>query len=703
MSTCPLPFSTSRRRQTGSVAVQAVIALSLIVIALGSIQIGYLFFAKREYQKVADLAALAGAQQLTPQGDTAAQRCARAVAAAIDNARANAPEITLAPPVCGRWDPSHAEPRHFRAGATDYNALMVRVEQDAPAVLPFFSGSRTVATEAVASLDAPTAAFSVGSRLLRLEDGTLLPSLLSAVGLNLGTTDLLSYRGLANATITPAGLLKALGVPVEGDVDVGTLSGVAQVANLTLGGLLDASIDALVQQGSAADVQLGLLRSLRAGLTLQALQARVPLFGAEGSPGILVGLDTTGRAALDTGVDLLSLVTAGVSVANGANLVDIGNLGVLNVVQAKASIVEPPQIGIGGVGTIARSAQVRVYLRVNTGATPLVGPVLDLFGTGIDLPVIIELAQSTGELSRISCEAPRRNATIDVSSSQVNVCLGRFHDMTSVKDGDPAHFFSQANRCAPDTGGVFPDTLDGVRRHQILNVVGVLPLTSRVGLPVLASQAPMPATLQEPISPDDGRSRATLTGPGLNLAQSVSNIADAVTVGILGDLLGQGVSLSPAQRGSLATSLVGTGNNGAGNSISKVSNDLRWSDSAMAALGDRVATGGLTGVLGGTLQLVGNLLGTVLLDPLADLTCTLAIVPSAIRNCRISYIQNTTLNNSSNALHGVTSMVVIILQPVLNLLSQALNTLLGNVLGVSLGQTDVSLISVGCGRARLVY
>ena len=56
----------SHRRQHGSVIINTAIALSLIVIALIGTELGYLFFMKREFQKTADLAALAGAQSLKP-------------------------------------------------------------------------------------------------------------------------------------------------------------------------------------------------------------------------------------------------------------------------------------------------------------------------------------------------------------------------------------------------------------------------------------------------------------------------------------------------------------------------------------------------------------------------------------------------------------------------------------------------------------
>ncbi|WP_082519676.1 pilus assembly protein TadG-related protein [Variovorax sp. Root411] len=591
---------SDRRRARGSILVNTAIALSLIAITLVGTELGYLFYMKRELQKTADLAALAGAQKLTPPGDSGTCSASDGPQnAALASANQNFPGIGLTEMKCGHWDPANATPAspvpddcfigtddHFLPEAFPENAFRVRIKKTPATLLPFFEGNRNICVQAVAALDAPVAAFTVGSRLLRLEDNTLLPNLLKAIGLDLSPTDLLSYRGLANTSITPAGLLAALGVPVTGDLNVGTLNQLASIEGLALGGLIDATVIALQNQGGTVDASIALLRQLQGGLSAGAVAAKVKLFGNETSPGILVGLDTTGNAALNSKVDLLSLVTAGASIANGKNLIAIDNLGIgILGVQAKASVIEPPSIGIGGVGAIARTAQIRAYLRI----TP---PLL-----GLDLPLILELAQSTGELKNINCKAPRHNATIAVSSSQVNVCLGRFHDMTSEADSNSSHFFTENNRCAPNSSGAFPDSAEGVRRHRILNVLGLgaVSASARVGLPVLASQAPVETNppLNVPSSPSDGTSQTTITATGINPAQIVSSAARAVTDGILGDLGGQGLGL-----------LLGT----------------------------------ITGLL----------------------------------------------------------------KPVFDILSQVLAALL-STLGISIGQTDVSLLSVDCGVAKLVH
>lgn len=700
----PLVRSPSARRQRGSIVVNATIALSLVVIALVGTELGYLFFMKREFQKAVDLAALAGAQKFTPYGSN--DGCQDAKDAAVSSAALNLPGVPLGSMECGRWAPELAGEDHFAAGAPQPNALGVAIAAAPPVrLLPFFDANRTIAVRAVASRAAPVAAFTVGSRLLRLESGTLLPNLLKTVGPDLGNADLLSYRGLANASIKPSGLLDALGVPVSNDLDVGTLNEVASVANLNVGGLLDASITALQKQGSVIDAQLAVLQSLRASLGAAMLATRVPLFGNGTTPGILMGLDSTGADALSADVDVLSLVTTTLSVANGRNLIALDNLsvGILGV-QAKASIIEPPSIGIGGTGTVAKTAQVRVYLRVNT-STSIVGSILGIVGTQVDLPLVLELAQSTGTLGPIDCRAPRKTATVAVTSSQANVCVGRFNQMTSLSDNDPLHFFHTANRCEAGVGGAIPDSADGVRRHRLLNVLGVLPITVRVGLPVLESQSAVDTPLlYEPVAPSDGAERATVTAARLDVARSAANISDAIAAGVLGDLLGQGAVATPAARMTLAEALVGTGNGGRGRSITEVANEMRWSAKAVADLQASVANGGLTGLLGGVLQGVGNTLGSVLLDPLADVVCNLSGLgaASAVHACRVDHVQNNTLKAGSNLLSSTLTFVLAIFDPLLDLLSTALLRLLG-VLGLSLGETDVNLLSIDCGTSKLVY
>ncbi|WP_382325279.1 TadG family pilus assembly protein [Hydrogenophaga sp. UC242_53] len=224
------------RRQSGSIVINTAIALSLIVIALVGTELGYLFFMKRELQKTADLAAIAGASAVLPADCTAAR------AAALTNAGQNLAGFT---PVvaCGRWDPAQGTERHFTAGQTAFNAMHVVIEGTPPPLLAFFPGERSLRAEAIAAATDPLASFSVGSTLLRTGD-SVLGDLLKGIGLDLTGTSLVGYDGLAQVQITPAGLLQALGIPVATDIGVGELNTLLAAETVQLGPLLNAIVTA---------------------------------------------------------------------------------------------------------------------------------------------------------------------------------------------------------------------------------------------------------------------------------------------------------------------------------------------------------------------------------------------------------------------------------------------------------------------------
>lgn len=692
------PHPSSPSRQRGSMTVAVVFAVLVGVVLLGVLQLGYGFYMKREMQKAADLAALSAVQVLS-LGSGA--DCTRAAAAGRASGLANVPSILDAFTAadftvdCKVWDPTRSDPTGMHvfdaAGGQAYNAVRVAVSKQLANLIPGVGGIKA-SVAAVATNTQPVAAFTVGSRLLRLERGGLLSQLLATVGASPSQLDVLDAAGLANVGITPAGLLEALGLPLSVAAGVGTPQQLAAVNNLTLGQLLNATLTVINQQGTAgADVGL-LKNAINTVLAVMPLNLPVKLFGDGG----VLNLNVLGgdpSAALQAKVNALNILETGLAIANGSNLINLGLSVPLLGLDARVRIVEPPAVGVGGVGTQAISAGIRVYLRVNTSNIPLVGPLLaNTLNTKVDLPIIIDVAQSTGTLRKL-CEAPlaENQATIDVTSAAASVCLGRFPGMASATDPSAANFQALTNRCEPSAFG-------SVGRHQVLNVLGILPLTARVTLPVFSSSAPVSVTLAAPPSPN---STATVNATNVDLSKLASNLTDALIGGILGDLFNNGTPLTEKQRTDLATQLVGGDKNNAGKTISKVVNDMQWSKTAMDQLGTRLTTGGLTGVLGGTLQLVGGILNSLLLAPLSDVTCALALVPDAIRQCRVNAVGALALNGSGQV-GGVLSVVMVLLDPLLSSLSVVLQQLL-NTLGLSVGQTDVSLISVDCGKPRLVY
>lgn len=689
---CPPP------RQRGSMTVAVVFAVLVAAVLLGVLQLGYGAYMKREMQKAADLAALSAVQVLNLG---ASADCTRAAAAGRASALANLPNIldsfTAADltVTCQVWDPARSDATGMHvfeaAGGQAYNAVRVTVRRQLANLVPGVGGV-TASAQAVATRTPPVAAFTVGSRLLRLERGGLLSQLLATAGASPSQLDVLDAAGLANVAITPAGLLEALGLPLSAATGVGTPEQLAALNSLTLGQLLNATLSVIDKQGTAsADVAL-LRNAINTVLALMPLNLPVKLLGDGGVLDLHVAGGDAG-AALQAEVNARNLLETALVIANGSNLINLGLSVPLLGLDARVRIVEPPSLAVGGVGTQAVSAGLRVYLRVNTSNIPLVGPLLaSTLNTRVDLPIIIGVAQSTGTLRQL-CEAPLKEnqAVIDVTSAAASVCLGRFPGMTSATDTSAANFQSLTNRCEPSAFGA-------IGRHQVLNVLGILPLTARVTLPVFGSSAPVPVTLTAPPSPD---ATATVNATSVDLSKLAANLSDALIGGILGDLFNTGTPLTDTQRKDLATQLVGGDKNNAGKTISKVVNDMQWSKTAMDQLGARLTTGGLTGVLGGTLQLVGGILNSLLLAPLSDVTCALALTPDAIRQCRVNAVGTLALNGSGQV-GGVLSVVMVLLDPLLGSLSSVLQQLLG-VLGLSVGQTDVSLISVDCGKPRLVY
>jgi uncharacterized membrane protein len=398
---------------SGSIIVMVAIFLSIVFILASSIDIGYVFYMKRDLQKTADLAALAGALQLTttpPAGNpTTCAATDTAVLAAIGNAQANG-FATTAPNkmsntitvTCGRWDPVvnvAQAPNYFAApiAGAKLNAVKVVVVQTVPAF--FGLGQRTISGQAIASGSSPYATFSLGTGLLSVCSGTS-PLLNPLVNGLLGSNVCLSavtYNGLLGSQVSLLQIINNLGL------NVGTLD---QVLNtqVTLAQLINATIQALspAQAASINVAELGNLTTGALGGTLLKL-------------GDILNVNATdGIAALSAQINVLDLINVGtLQVANKNNLIDLGaniDLGALGQVGLQLKLIEPPQMGVGGVGATATSAQVRLALNVNA-----------LLGL-VNLPLFIDVAPGQAQLQSLQCTAPK-NATFKITTGVAEVCL----------------------------------------------------------------------------------------------------------------------------------------------------------------------------------------------------------------------------------------------------------------------------------------
>ncbi|PXV55342.1 Uncharacterized membrane protein [Dyella jiangningensis] len=708
----PMPFTSatrpSRRTQRGATAVGMLLMLLFMISMLGIVEVGYLYWAKRDTQKVADLAALAGAQQLSACTPGNANNTAAYGNAYTENKFTKG---TLSVQ-CGTWDPvaNAGVSDHFSATAAGSTPNAVKVVAQRP-VLPIwgFAGALpSVSAEAVAAGQEPTAVFSIGSTLATVSGKSPLGQALAAVGLNIPEASLVGYQGLANATITPSGLLNQLGVQLP--------------TNLTAGGLnqfLASSVQAhaLIDVLNATVIAAGQKQLVNANATLvNAVTAAIGSAPGQvtlGSNGTTSGLfaqitapDSAGlQSALNAQVSALQLISTAIAVASGQHALS-GNLSTpanaipgLNISTAFA-VIEPPQIGIGGVGATASTAQVRafVHVQLSSSSVPLIGTLLSPLATiSLDLPIAIDLvnAQATVASLCTKTDGSPETATFNVKSSILQMCVGGISQASA---------FSTAGSCAQ-----IPIT----NNNPLLTV--------KTGTATLASVG-HPFTLTGLTSQGTGTLAAGQSanipsdGTPLDIGSAVSNLFTALTTALITQ------STTPSNSSTISLPLATDLWNNNAAAHTGLTPNLNQLQAALNQLSS--STAGLQGFLQNTTSQVGNILGSTLtLNVPGLLTGTSNVLGGVVnllggivtqtgcalggQSSCIAAIQ-TAMNGGTtalpNSLVAVLGFVVQALQgPLNNLGSQVLTPLLTNALGINLGVSTVTLQSLQCHGVQLVY
>lgn len=377
-------------RQRGSAAVLGVLWITVALICLMSIDIGNVFWQRREAQRVADMAALAGAQRVLDSCATAQQAARDSV---LLNARTASEVFAIAgDPVCGVWSqtPDNAGER-FTATTINSNAVRVTVSRAVPYWFVFDTAnpSRIISASATAKMNTPLAALSVRSALLTIDSSR--SSLLNAVvggllggSLNLGVA---TWQGIVDANIRLLDYLDALSLALG--LQVGNYD---QLLNtkVTLGQLIDAAVTALPKGGNTAQVTAAALGGL---LGIGAIVPRLDV-----TLGELLGLQSgTPMNGLLTKLQVLQLVQAVAGIANARSAasveVPISLLGLANINLA-VKVIEPAQFSAVGNPVLAETdplgdnkiyistAQVRALISVSLpalgGVTGLAGAVTNL-------------------------------------------------------------------------------------------------------------------------------------------------------------------------------------------------------------------------------------------------------------------------------------------------------------------------------------
>ncbi len=368
----------SARRQIGSVVINATIALSLLVIVLVGTELGYLFFMKRELQKTADLAAIAGAQSLGPTDCDAAQQ------AAVINGNLNIPigldAVTKQEIACGHWDSEKRDPPlHFGTPGVGekLNAVHVILTRRPALLLPLLPGNeqRPITVEALAAQQQPMASLTIRNTLVTVDD-TKSPLLNAVFGGLLGgslNVSALGWNGLLTTDIKLLDFLDQLKIALN--ISAG---GYDQVLNTQadVGTLLQAMVLALQKGGQTAQATLTALQQLQAA-------AQIPALGPMLKVADLLNIETgTTAAGLKGDLQLFQLVSGVVQLASGKNAaaiaLDIPSLAGITA-SVKIKIIEPPQVSaVGNPNLInpgagitdpnkiyVRTSQIRTLISVN--------------------------------------------------------------------------------------------------------------------------------------------------------------------------------------------------------------------------------------------------------------------------------------------------------------------------------------------------
>lgn len=711
---------------TAGFMLLGVLCLALVV------DTGRLYMEKRSLQRIADAAAMDVAFQHACYDGLSPDALARASVAVNGrqglDTTARCGHITLVDD-----DGEGVRVRRFNPGTgpkSAVTAIEVTVLRTVPASL--FAGgflmNRTVELRAVAVATEfePVAAFQIGSRLLQLDGDAPLGKILQAVGLNVENLKVLDSNGLATATITPSGLLKALGLGVGiDDLSLLDAQGLASLPAVTLGKLLDVSADIVTD--SALKLGLGLLQQDLIKVGLDEIPIRI--FPDENGQGGLLTLATDGvaGAALDVGIGLGDLLTTALAIGTGSHGLQLGSeqtpgLNLLGIT-VKLGIVEPPSIGIGPIGTTAYNAQVRLYLDIDTnnllGSLSFLTKFLlnDILGVRVHLPIFIDLVNSLGTLEGVDCAA--RTADVRVESDVLQVCLGNAAGALpwtvknicgNLQSTELIKLLHGSVLSAP-TGGL---VIEGLEANQTVYDI-------RVGemVPTNRNEIALGTTVNKLVSE---LLRLLETGLLRPPTQSADQVALAVAKSYLTDSL-KGSNgkyrvddvIAALKNGSNGAAALNTWNTTVNHGcliglFSCSTSGTVWDMYKKVVNGDAgLYFGGFPKVNGYNLDNCSVIsdtdkYNTCMENNLADFLTTKPGGVELPEGAALELDADGKIKpgTCSGVLCTILKPLLDILTPILNGVGKLLELLLGDVLGIDLGVSDVKVLSVECGTGQLV-
>ena len=396
---------------SGNVAVMSAFVFPVcLVMAAYGVDKGALYFERRELQAATDVAAIVAAANIG-MADEAARRAlgdngitlaAMGSGEGLESGEiGRAAEISV---VTGNYVADRSLPRdaRFRASGSPQNAAMVTVRRRGSLYFAAsFSEAPIMQTTAVAQSQAE-AAFSVGSRLASLNGGIVNQVLGGLTGSTL-SLDLMDYEALIDAKVNAFQFLDQLATQL--DLTAATYDDVLK-ANASIGDIAFA-LSKGVDSGMAAMALHELEKATRES-DLSVPLAKLFDLGDAGR--LTVGQSA---AAFDATLQAFDIVGAAIAVADGKHqaVVDLGaSLPGLASATVTLSIGEPPQnsawFAVGSQGAMVHTAQTRLKAVVKAGGSGV------LAGTTVALPVYLELASASAELTGVSCPSGQPSSAV---------------------------------------------------------------------------------------------------------------------------------------------------------------------------------------------------------------------------------------------------------------------------------------------------
>ena len=687
-------YRPGRERQRGAFSMLSAATLVMAILFLALvIDSGRLYLEQRNLQKLADTAALESISRLA--SGNCALDTALAQVYAVENAasygfvagagRSLSSSCVSVSIIDGLRVPV--------ADAASGRAVRVVTSSQVPASIVVRTGSLfgltgadSVRLQAVAVAEkdsGPLTVFSVGAQLLDLNANGLVPKLLTAAGANVSGLTVLDSQGLANAQVTPAGLLQALGVDIGiNQLKALTPEGLANLVDTRVGAV---GIQRLVEvsatlashdQALAADI-----RALAATLAnSQVKNATVNLLATEQRPGLLklvTGSDQALGSALDARLALGDLLSTGLMTAVQGRGLLVDQLNLLGLVKIELGIVEPPAIGIGPVGTTAFNAQTRLHIDIDSSGVPLANSLLDMLGTAIKLPIVLDLASARGEVAAIDCSRAEPEATIEIESTVGNICIGNLPS---------GSLWSTRASC----------TESNLQDASILRLLNLDLIKGKAAVPLIATGN---NPVRDELTLAEDESDITQVN-NLKIGDSIANLLSQVSrmIGVGAPKGADGYpGFTPTQAAQIADRYLATYPNKEAIRAAMKADGLTWP------------------------RPVALLLDTTMPDewynklPLTTCTtnkaqCRTELITSLQSKPQGGLLSNvltglaSSLGLSSNSqplLLTILNPVLDALKPVLNAVGGAVSSLLSN-LGLDLGKSEIKVHSISCGIPQLI-